>query len=143
MNKNEKVFTIELNEYQNQILDHYSDKNKPDNFIFPILNNHKDYSDPIFLRKRIGSKNALVNKWLGKIIDKVNEKIEKDESQVPKLDDISFHVARHSFAQYAVEQGLSMYELMQTLRHSKIETTEKYLKGLDEQLADKAMKKVF
>ncbi|GAA5522196.1 site-specific integrase [Aliifodinibius salicampi] len=143
MNKNEKVFTIELNEYQQEILDYYSTDKKSEDFIFPILNNHKDYSDPTFLRKRISSKNALINKWLGKIVDKVNEELEKEDSDIPRLDDISFHVARHSFAQYAVEQGLSMYELMQTLRHSKIETTQKYLKGLDEQLADKAMKKVF
>ena len=80
---------------------------------------------------------------MGKIVDKVNDKLEKKESDIPPLEDVSFHVARHSFAQHAVQQGLSMYELMQTLRHSKIETTEKYLKGLDEQLADKAMKKVF
>lgn len=143
MNKNEKVFTIELNDYQLEILEHYKVNKKPDGFIFPILNNHKDYSDPMFLRKRIGSKNALVNKWLGKIVDKINAKLKKEESNIPALEDVSFHVARHSFAQYAVEQGLSMYELMQTLRHSKIETTQKYLKGLDEQLADKAMKKVF
>jgi site-specific recombinase XerD len=143
MNKNDKVFTIELNEHQLEILDHYKDNKKKDGFIFPILNNHKDYSDPIFLRKRIGSKNALINKWLGKIVDKINERLEQKESETPTLDDISFHVARHSFAQYAVEQGLSMYELMQTLRHSKIETTQRYLKGLDEQLADQAMKKVF
>ena len=58
-------------------------------------------------------------------------------------ENISFHVSRHSFAQYAVEQGLDVYELLQTLRHSKIETTQQYLKGLDEELADKAMRKVF
>ena len=85
----------------------------------------------------------MVNKRLDKIVKKVNKKLKKKKSDIPPLDDISFHVARHSFAQHAVEQGLSMYELMQTLRHSKIETTQKYLKGLDEQLADKAMKKVF
>lgn len=143
MNKNDKIFTIELNEYQDEILEQYRVNRKPENFIFPILNNHKDYSDPIFLRKRIGSKNALVNKWLKKLAKRVNKKLEEEESDIPQIEDISFHVARHSFAQHAVESGLSMYELMQTLRHSKVETTQRYLKGLDEQLADKAMKKVF
>lgn len=143
MNKNKKAFTIELNQYQKDILDYYSEDRKPEHFIFPILNSYKDYSDPTYLRKRISSKNALVNKWLGKITDKVNAKLEKEKSEISKIEDISFHVARHSFAQHAVKKGLSMYELMQTLRHSKIETTQKYLKGLDEQLADEAMKKVF
>jgi site-specific recombinase XerD len=143
MNKNDKVFTIELNDYQQEILEHYEENKKPNGFIFPLLNNHKDYSDPTYLRKRIGSNNTLINNWLKKLSKRVNKKLKKDRSDVPPIEGISFHVARHSFAQHAVEKGLSMYELMQTLRHSKIETTEKYLKGLDEQLADKAMKKVF
>jgi len=32
---------------------------------------------------------------------------------------------------------------MQALKHSNLETTQKYLKSLDEELANKAMKKVF
>jgi hypothetical protein len=32
---------------------------------------------------------------------------------------------------------------MQALRHSNVETTQQYLKGLDKELANKAMKKVF
>ena len=143
MNKNEKVFTIEINEHQESILSHYQKKAKPNHFIFPLLNNRIDYSDPIFLRQHIGRKNVMMNKWLTRIVDQVNEELEKTDSEVPKIEKVSFHVARHSFAQYAVEKGLSIYEVMQTLRHSKIETTQNYLKGLDEQLADKAMKKVF
>ncbi|MEX1013889.1 MAG: site-specific integrase [Candidatus Paceibacterota bacterium] len=141
MNKNEKVFTVDLNKYQKEILERYS--GKKEDFIFPILNNHKDYSDPIFLRKRISVKNVQINKWLRKIAEVVNEELEKKKSKVPEIDGISFHVARHSFAQYAVEKGLSIYEVMQTLRHTQIKTTQRYLKGLNEQLADKAMKKVF
>jgi site-specific recombinase XerD len=144
MNKNKKPFRVELNQYQQNILDCYSENKKTENYIFPILNNHKDYSDSTYLRKRISSKNALINKWLGNIAGKVNAKLEKEKSKIPKIENISFHVARHSFAQYAIdEKDLSMYELRQILRHSKIQTTEKYLKGLDEKLADKAMKKVF
>jgi len=141
MNKNEKVFTVELNDFQQEILSRYSGKR--DEFIFPIFNNSKDYSDPIYLRQRISSKNVLINKWLRKIAELINEKIETEELEVSPIDGISFHVARHSFAQYAVEKGLSIYEVMQTLRHSQIKTTQRYLKGLDEQLADQAMKKVF
>lgn len=143
MNKNEKVFAVELNDHQLRILNHYEVEDNS-GFIFPILNNNKDYTDPIYLRQQIGSKNALINKWLKRLIKKVNMMIELDDIGIPKLDDISFHVARHSFAQYAVEEkGLSIYEVMQTLRYSKIETTQNYLKGLNEELADKAMKKVF
>lgn len=140
MNKNEKVFTVELNEHQEAILNLYKEKGISEGFIFPLLKDYMDYSDAIFLRQQIGIKNALVNKWLSKIVELANN---LENSEIPTIDSISFHVARHSFAQYAVEKGLSIYEVMQTLRHSKIETTQQYLKGLDEQLADKAMRKVF
>jgi site-specific recombinase XerD len=143
MNKNDKVFTIELNHPQKAILNDYAASRKEGDFIFPLLNNHTNYSDPMFLRKKISSNNVLVNKRLKKIVQKVNKKLEEEQSDVPRLDKVSFHVARHSFAQHAVDSGLSLYDLMQALRHSKLETTQRYLKGLDEKLADKAMKKVF
>ncbi len=139
MNKNEKPFSTELNDYQKDILNRYS--GAPDEYIFPFLNSHKDYSDPVDLRRAISSNNVLVN-------GKKEEGAETGLKLIAKLagidENISFHVSRHSFAQYAVsEKGLDVYELMQTLRHSKIETTQSYLKSLNEELADKAMKKVF
>lgn len=143
MNKNKKDVSGALNSHQETILNHYKPFTLKDDFIFPLLDNHVDYSDPIFLRKRIGSKNVLVNKWLKEIAQKVNQQIKENGLNVPELAGVSFHVARHSFSQHAVEQGLSMYELMQMLRHSNIQTTQQYLKGLDEELFDKAMNKVF
>lgn len=132
MNKNDKYFSTVLNEFQKEILSCYSvEERHPDHFIFPFLNSHRIY-DEMDLRRQISSKNYIVNKNLAKIASKADI----GES-------FSFHVARHSFAQHAVETGLDVYELMQTLRHTKLETTQKYLKSLDEGLADKAMNRVF
>ncbi|MEX2411797.1 MAG: site-specific integrase [Candidatus Paceibacterota bacterium] len=139
MNKNEKSFSTELNDYQKDILSRYS--GALHEYIFPFLNSHNDYSDPVELRRAISSNNVLVN-------GKKEENKETGLKLIAKMagidENVSFHVSRHSFAQYAVsEKGLDVYELMQTLRHSKIETTQSYLKSLNEELADKAMKKVF
>lgn len=142
MNKNDKAFSTQLNEYQKHILSLYTGAGKQ--FIFPFLNSNKDYSDPIEVRREISSKNALVNKNLKKIVSDLNDEIDKKRiSSTEIIENVSFHVSRHSFAQHAVESGLDVYGLMQALRHSNIETTERYLKGLDEELADKAMKQVF
>ncbi|MBO6794656.1 MAG: site-specific integrase [Balneolaceae bacterium] len=139
MNKNEKPFTSDLNEYQIQILANYSGAGSE--FIFPFLNNHKDYSDPVVLRKAINIQNVKAN---GKSTKTKKTGLKNIAELAGITENISFHVSRHSFAQYAVsDKGLSMYETMQVLRHSKIETTQRYLKGLDEELANKAMKKVF
>lgn len=144
MNKNDKIFNIELNQHQTDILDAYAVNRQPDGYIFNLLNNHRDYSDAATVRKSISSKNALVNKWLKKLAKRVNKKLKDDESATPPIEGISFHIARHSFAQHAVsDKDLSVYELMQALRHSNVETTQQYLKGLDKELANKAMKKVF
>ncbi len=142
MNKNEKSFSTELNDHQKEILNFYTGTGE--DYIFPFLNSHKDYSDPVELRKVISSKNMMVNKSLKKIVQKLNEEVDNGNIKCPKIhENVSFHVSRHSFAQHAVQSGLSIYELMQTLRHSKLETTQKYLKSLNEELADKAMKKIF
>ncbi|MGM0737678.1 MAG: phage integrase SAM-like domain-containing protein, partial [Bacteroidota bacterium] len=117
MNKNGKYFSTVLNEFQKEILSRYSvEENNPDHYIFPFLNSHRKYEDDSELRKQISSKNYIVNKNLAKIA-----------KQAKIGDTFSFHVSRHSFAQHAVETGLDVYELMQTLRHTKIETTQKYL----------------
>lgn len=142
MNKNQKSFSTELNKLQSDILSLYS--GKLNEYIFPILNMDKDYSDPMDLRREISSKNVIVNKNLKIIAKRVNKKLKKEKSDIPKIEgSLTFHVSRHSFAQHAAELGLDIYELMHALRHTKLETTQRYLKSLNEGLADKAMKKVF
>ncbi len=144
MNKNEKVFYIELNDYQQAILDEYAITKQPDGYVFALLNPHRDLSDPEVLRKRIDSKNTIVNRGLKRLAEAVNTDIKNKGLEVALVRGLTFHTARHSFSQHAVsEKDLSVYELMQALRHSSVETTQQYLKGLDEELANKAMKKVF
>lgn len=142
MNKNQKGFSTELNEFQSAILSFYS--GEKEDYIFPFLAGESGVDDPMVLRQKISSKNVIANKSLKTLTDLVNRRLEETRSEIPKIEEqVSFHVSRHSFAQHAIESGLDAYELMQTLRHSKLETTQNYLKSLNEELADKAMKKIF
>lgn len=75
----------------------YADKNDTD-LIFPICD--KLYKDPAKLRQRIGSKNALINKWLRRIATRVD--IETH---------FSFHVSRHFFAQHALKKNMDLYSI--------------------------------
>ena len=139
MNKNKKQFQTDLNQYQKDILSKY--EGNGDDYIFPFLNNNKDYSDPIILRQRISSMNAMAN---GKKTEGNRTGLKKIADMAGIDENITTHVSRHSFSQFAVEEkGLTVYELMQSLRHSNMETTVRYLKGLDQELANKALKKVF
>lgn len=49
----------------------------------------------------------------------------------------STHISRHSFAQYANQQGGSPQALMGLLGHSKFQTFQRYIKSLDHEQGDK------
>ncbi len=54
-----------------------------------------------------------------------------------------FHVARHTFARTAKQQGVDNALLKNMLGHSKLETTERYMGDFDTIETDKAMEKIF
>ena len=101
-------------------------------FIFPILNNNKDYSDPRFIRQQISSKNAIVNKNLKQLAQLAG--IQKN---------VSFHVSRHSFADFARTQGMDLYSISKALGHANLNITETYLKSFDQNMVNDAMAEVF
>ena len=137
MNKNEKSFSMELNKNQWEILLRMNDSSK---YIFPFLNESKDYSDPIILRRDIGSKNAQLN----------GKKNKGNQTGLKKIailagieENISMHVARHSFAQFAIDRGISLYDLSASLKHTGLKSTQQYLKSLSEDSVNRTMKKLF
>jgi integrase len=115
------------------ILDKYRPQT-PDKeaFIFPILNAGLDYSDEIFLKAQISSKNVIANKNL-----KVIARLAGIEENV------SFHVSRHSFADYARTSGMDIYNISKALGHADITITQAYLKSFDETSLDAEMNKLF
>lgn len=116
-------------EPMDKILSHYRTENvKSSDYIFPILD--RKYSSPRKLQRKISSNNASVNRKLKKIAKKAD--IEAN---------ISFHVSRHSFSHHAMKKGLDLYQISKALGHSKLETTEEYLKKFDEKHLDEGMQK--
>ncbi|MCC5942984.1 MAG: site-specific integrase [Balneolaceae bacterium] len=114
-----------------EILNHYrNDNTEIDDLIFPILDNFPN--DPIELLKQISSKNFIVNRDLKKVTKKAG--IDSN---------VSFHVARHSFSQYALKNNMPLYEISKALGHSSIKITERYINSFDEDLLDKSMDKLF
>ena len=113
------------------ILDYYrNNAAKPDDYIFPIL--RKKHTDPMELRREISSRNVVINKNL---------------KQLAKLAgiqaNVSFHVARHSFSQFALKRGMDVYSISKALGHSDIEVTQEYLNSFDEDMLDTGMDKLF
>jgi len=147
MGKTAKIRSILLLPQALKILKYYeSGKAKDSDFIFPFLDNKAEYSKLIspedfqkaspellaFLFGKIESRISVINAGLKVIAMKA--KIKKK---------ISSHVARHSFADMARTKKISVFDIMQMLGHSSISITQSYLKKLDLDSQDSAMKEVF
>jgi len=115
-----------------EIIDKYKlNKKSPNSFIFPILK-PDDYSDEMYLKRQISSKNYIANKSLKKLAEMAGIQ-----------ENISFHVSRHSFADYARTSGMNLYDISKALGHSDIQITQAYLKSFDETSLDSSMEALF
>lgn len=131
MHKTSGMKSIKQNAEQEAILQHYRpDKPDPEDYIFPILRNK--HNDPFFLRREISSRNVIINK---------NLKIIAEQAEIEA--NVSFHVARHSFSQYALRKGMDVYSISKALGHSDLKITEEYLSSFDEEMLDKSMDNLF
>ena len=86
----------------------------------------------LFLHNQIGSKTALINKYLKQIAKK---------AEISK--NITTHTARHSFADIARQKTDNIYNLSKTLGHSSLKVTEAYLSSFDDQAVDDTLDKMF
>lgn len=102
-------------------------KRTPEDFIFPILDNACDYTDPMILFKAISSGTAFANKNL--------KTIAKRAGLTKK---ISFHSSRHTWATRALRKGMRIEYVSKLMGHSSIKTTQIYAKIVNSEL-DNAM----
>jgi integrase/recombinase XerD len=102
-------------------------KTKVSDFIFPILKNDADYSDPVVLHRAISSATALCNEDLKEIA--FQAKIKKT---------LSFHTSRHTFATRALRKGMRIEYVSKIMGHTDITETQIYTKIINAEL-EKAM----
>lgn len=132
-NAEPKWKNIKLRKESWDILNLYGfEEKEPEDFLFPILNPDKDLDDPLTFDREKQSKNAIANSDLKDIAKKagIQQKL-------------STHIARHSFANYALKSGVSLYSISKALAHSDLETTQAYLSAFDEEKLDSEMDELF
>lgn len=147
MGKNHKERNLILVEQAMEILSHYHREDaKATDYIFPLLANDAEYAGYVTqadkdrmkpeLRHKmyqdISSKNALINKYLKKIAEKV---------EIAKP--LSMHISRHSFAHIAQEAGAESSAIKNILGHSNLATTERYMGSFDTSKTDETLRNVF
>lgn len=115
------------------IVDLYrNSKSNENEFMFPFLKGQENNPYEMDIKRLISSKNALANKVLKQLA-----------KQAGIQANVSFHIARHSFADYARRSEISVYDISKALGHSDIKVTEKYLETLDSQSLSNSLNKLF
>lgn len=82
--------------------------------------------------KAVSSANVLANKTLGRVA-----------ALAGIVEHLTFHAARHSFADLARRDGMDVYQVSKALRHSSIATTERYLAQFDPDGLDAPIRALF
>jgi integrase len=95
-------------------------------FIFPMLE-EGDTKDPVELRRRIASHLTRFNQRIKEVAG---------EAEIENPDEVTSHVARHSFADHARRRSSDLYAVSKALGHSSLEQTQSYLNDFDREATD-------
>ena len=133
MSKTGRRISLPLSDGLKAILEEYDAFNKaPGDYLLPLLHKGRDYSTPAKLSGGIGSKNTIVNKNLKILADMIGFDGK-----------LTFHIARHSFADISRKKGVNVYDISKLLGHSSISITEQYLRSIDPETFDEALALVY
>lgn len=114
MVKTKEVIEIHLNKIAMEILNQWKRYNRNQRFVFDLMKEDADLTNPDFLFKKIASKNRIIQTSLHAIGEKMNLPF-----------NLSFHCARHTFAVLALRQHKNLYAVSKLLGHTSIRATEK------------------
>ncbi|MEQ9105079.1 MAG: site-specific integrase [Rhodothermales bacterium] len=132
MQKSGRRKQIRLVPQAKEILRHYRPEHPdPARRVFPLIADELDEGKSNLMRP-ISSQNAMVNRNLKKIARLAGIDIR-----------LTFHTARHSFADYMRRSNSSLYDISKAMGHSDLKITERYLASFDESGLDKEMDRIF
>ena len=131
MGKTQKPVTVRINPSGVDLVRAYLERptEGDDPFVFPMMDGY-DLSTPEKLVKASGSQNVVVNKAL----KKVAAAVEAAGTAMPKK--LTFHIARHTWADLARKSGRDVYEVSRGMGHSGLNVTEHYLSKFEGDVVD-------
>ncbi|MEM8558788.1 MAG: tyrosine-type recombinase/integrase [Bacteroidota bacterium] len=100
----------------------------PSIYVFGLLD-EGDEDDAARLKKATDRRGALIRKYVRKVCEQQG------------WQNLGMHGARHSIADAMRKSGVSIYDIASVLGHTKISTTEAYLKGFDSETAGAALRR--
>lgn len=128
--KSDKIHTIPLNDSAISILNRW--RGRHDRFVFGLLNDTFDLSDDEELKRMRLNKNRSILTSLKTLGDKIGLPF-----------NLTMHVARHTFAVWALNRGVDVHKISRLMGHASIIATEKvYAQFLPSTLEDEVMSKL-
>ena len=119
--KTSKLYDIKITEPLQEIITYYTKDKKPGDFILPIIKREKlelQYKD---------AKDAL---------HRYNDGLKRLAERCGIDEKLTSYVSRHSFATHAMLKNIPLMAISEMLGHSKLNTTQIYLKSLPSNLMD-------
>lgn len=147
MGKNRKVKDIVLVPQALQILGLYRPQQACDtDYIFPLLDSKAPWAQwyspsqrdtmPLQLKEQLFMQTSARNVVL-------NRNLKKLAAMAGIGKNLSFHISRHSFAYLAMKKGVDPMIIKQSLSHSSLTTTERYLGEFGESEVSTALQQLF
>lgn len=125
--KTGKAYDLKITDQLKQILDYYTEGKEGEDFIFPVIT--RDELENQY--KDVGNRRLCYNRAL------------KDLAKLAKVDEkLTSYVSRHSFATQAMMQDIPLQAISAMLGHSRLSTTEVYLKALPNEVLDEYNSKI-
>ncbi|MGW9685958.1 site-specific integrase [Flagellimonas sp. 2504JD1-5] len=119
--KTSKLYDIKIKEQLIKVLDFYLPKKKKSDYVFPIIKRE----DPELIERDINWERKRYNKGL------------KEIARLCGIQQrLTSYVPRHSFATQAMIQEVPLQAISAMLGHSKLNTTQIYLKSLPNNILD-------
>jgi integrase/recombinase XerD len=103
----------------------YRQNKQGQSFLFPFLKNELNYQDKRVFKLEKEAKTSIVNNNLKKVAERLGWDIK-----------LTCHIARHTFADNARRKGVNTYSISKALGHTRLATTEQYLKTFDQKSVD-------
>lgn len=128
--KSDKIHTIPLNNGAISILERWYGRH--DRFVFGLLHDAFNLSDDEELKRMRLNKNRSILTSLKTLGDKIGLPF-----------NLTMHVARHTFAVWALNRGIDVHKISRLMGHASIMVTEKvYAQFLPSTLEDEVMSKL-
>jgi len=124
MNKGLHIRELEVHPKMKRIIDKYYNRDSP--YLFPVLKKEVKTKEELHYAKE--EANVMVNTALKRIalLAGIDQKV-------------SFHIAKHAYAQMVKRAGVDPWIVKDSLGHTTFRTTEAYLKSLDDDQINKAV----